>query len=128
MVSVQVHQKKITGLYMKEKTAVLSVSDDGHFRITSMCPEFDNKLIDPQEFELTCFALRAPTFNPSAIEIFFGSALGKMFYYSCGFLAVDKQIIYEDRKEGPITNVVCHQDIVAWSTPSKIRVIHYSKK
>jgi hypothetical protein len=62
------------------------------------------------------------------MEIFFGTATGKLFYFYPAILGVDKQIIFDDNKEGPITSVVCQNDIVAWSTLKKIRVIHYSKK
>jgi len=122
------HEKQITALYMQQKVAVLSVSDDGMFKITSMSTEFENKTIDPQEHELKCFALRDEQFNYNNLELFFGTGSGKLFYYSWGFIKVDKQIIFDDAKEGPITNVVCSNDIVAWSTLKKIRIIHFSKK
>jgi hypothetical protein len=42
--------------------------------------------------------------------MFFGTGSGKLFYYYYGnlYLGVEKQIIFDDNKEGPITSVVCH--------------------
>ena len=39
-----------------------------------------------------------------------------------------KEIIFDDASEGPITNILCHKDVVAYSTKTKVRVIHYEKK
>jgi len=103
------HQKKVTNVYLKENSAILSTSNDGTLRITSLCPEFDNIVIEPKEFELTTFALRATSFNPSQIDFFVGTAQGKLFYFYNGWLSNEKELIHDDREEGPITNVVCYQ-------------------
>ena len=51
-----------------------------------------------------------------------------MFYYCNGLLSNQKEIIHDEKAEGAVTNVVCYNDLVAWSTATKIRLIHYSKK
>lgn len=68
----QPHSKKINQIFMKEKTAVVTISNDGILRITSMSPEFDDIKIELQEFELTSFCLRY-AFNPSQLEFFVGT-------------------------------------------------------
>jgi hypothetical protein len=124
----QPHTKKITHIYIKEGAALITTSHDGKLKITSLCVDFDHLEFDLNEFELSCFALRAPTFNPSNIEFFIGSALGKLYYYYKGWIKYDKEQINDNNNEGPITTVVAHMDIVAWATPQNIRVIHYQKK
>lgn len=42
----QAHSKKITCLYIKEHSAIVSTSFDGILRVTSLCPEFDDMLIE----------------------------------------------------------------------------------
>jgi hypothetical protein len=59
------HTKKITGIYYKELSAILTTSDDGTLRVTTLCSDFDHWTIEPKELELSCFSLRAATFNPS---------------------------------------------------------------
>lgn len=87
-------------------------------------------LIEPNEYELTSFALRAPTFTPSQIDFFIGTASGKVFYLYKKWLVTNdgKDPIHEDLEEGPVTSIVCNDDLVAWSTATKIRLIHYSRK
>ena len=85
-------------------------------------------MIDPKEFELTCFSLKEATFNPSKIDFFVGTATGKLFYFYNGWFNNEKELIHNDKDEGPITNVLCYNDLVAWSTSTKIRLIHYSKR
>ena len=113
---------------MRKNSAILSTSNDGTLKITSLCPEFDNMMIDPKEFELTCFALRNQAFNPKNIDFFVGTSQGKLFYFYNGWFSNEKELIHNDKVEGPITNILCHNDLVAWSTPTKIRLIHYSRK
>ena len=81
------HTKKITSIYLKEQSAILTTSDDGVLRVTSLCPEFDHWAIEPKEYELSCFALRSPTFNASMVELFIGTSQGKLFYYYNGLLS-----------------------------------------
>jgi hypothetical protein len=96
-------------------------------KITSLCPEFDDIIYELQEFELNCFSLKN-TFNASNIEMFVGTQSGKMLYYSTGWFQNTKEIMHNNKDEGPVTNVVCHKDVVCWSTLKNIRVIHYAKK
>lgn len=42
----QAHKKKVTCVFIKETSAILSVSYDGFLKITSLCPEFDNMEVD----------------------------------------------------------------------------------
>lgn len=93
-----------------------------------MCPEFDNMMLELNEYELTCFSLRASTFNASQIEFFIGTAFGKLFYFYAGWLKNDKENIHDNADEGPVTVISCYQDIVSWATPKNIRVIHFAKK
>ena len=83
--------------------------------------------LDIQEYEISCFCLRN-TFNPSYIEFFIGTAGGKLFYFYNGWIQNTKEVIHNNAEEGPILNVQCFNDIVAWATPANIRVIHYSRK
>lgn len=122
------HTKKVTHIYLKESSAILSTSNDGTLKVTTLCPEFDNMVIEPKEFELTCFTLREQSFNPSKIDFFVGTSLGKLFYFYNGWFNNEKELIHDDRQEGPVTNVVCYKDLVAWSTSSNIRLIHYSRR
>lgn len=82
----QTHQKKITSIYIKESSAIITTSYDGYLKITSLCPEFDNMSLEIKELELSCFCLRAMTFNASNIEFFIGTSLGKLFYFYNGWL------------------------------------------
>lgn len=99
------HTKKVTHLYIKEYSAIISCSHDGYLKITSLCPEFDNMMLEVQEFELSCFSLRGPTFNASNIEFFIGTALGKLFYFYNGWLQNTKEIIHHNEAEGTINSV-----------------------
>lgn len=40
------HTKKISNLYLKEATAIVSTSFDGLLRVTSLCPDFDDIKIE----------------------------------------------------------------------------------
>ena len=84
--SYEAHTKKITCIYYKELSAILTTSDDGTLRVTSLCSDFSNWTVDPKEMELSCFCLRASTFNASQFELFIGTQTGKMFYYYSGLL------------------------------------------
>lgn len=112
---------------MKEQTAIITTSYDGLIIVSTLCPEFDDITHDIGEFELSCFALRN-SFNASNIEFFIGTASGKLFYFYNGWLQNTKEKLNEKDDEGPVTNVVCYKDIVAWSTMKCIKVIHYSRK
>jgi hypothetical protein len=50
-----------------------------------LSPEFDDILLEPNEFEITCFCLRN-TFTPSLIEFFVGTSKGKLFYFYNGWI------------------------------------------
>ena len=82
----QAHTKKITNIYIKEYSAIISTSYDSYLKITTLCPEFDNMQLELNEYELSCFSLRAQSFNASQIEFFIGTALGKLFYFYNGWL------------------------------------------
>lgn len=124
---IQPHNRKITNVVIKENSAIISSSHDGFLVISFLTTEFEDMRIDLQELELSCFCLKS-SFNPSQIEFFIGTCLGKLFYFYNGWLQNTKEVIHNNQTEGPITNVTCFNDIVAWSTPQNIRVIHYSKK
>ena len=70
---IQPHDKKITHIYIKEKTALISTSHDGTLYITSLCPEFDDIPLPMQENELSCFSTRQ-TFNAASLEFFVGTS------------------------------------------------------
>jgi hypothetical protein len=53
----QTHTKKVTSIYIKETSAIISSSHDGFIKITSLCPEFDSMSLDIKELELSCFCL-----------------------------------------------------------------------
>jgi hypothetical protein len=106
----------------------LTASFDGTLHVTSLCTDFDSWKIEPKELEVTCFTLRSPTFNPSHVEFFIGTTQGKFFYYYSAFLSSQKEVIHDDKNEGIITNCICYNDLVVWSTATKIRLIHYSKR
>jgi WD40 repeat protein len=122
------HTKKVNCLFVKEGSVIISCSNDGTIKITSLCPEFDHLSIDTKEFELTCFTLRTLPFNHSTLDFFCGTSQGKMFFYYNGWFDSQKELIQEDKEEGMITNILCYNDIVTWSTMHKIRVIHYSRR
>lgn len=121
------HAKKITQVYIKEYVAIISISFDGLLKITSLCSEFDDIEIDIEEYELSCFSLRH-AFNSGKLEFFIGTGHGKLVYFYNGFFQNTKEVIHSDDKEGPITTVVCKDEVVTWATPKNIRVIHYSEK
>lgn len=124
----QLHSKKITGIYIKDSSAIITCSYDGLLKITSLCPEFDSMTLEIKELELSCFCLRGASFNASNIEFFIGTPLGKLFYFYNGWLQNTKEILHLNEEEGPVLTVVCYHEIVAWATPKNIRVIHFSKK
>ncbi|CDW71200.1 vacuolar protein sorting-associated protein 41 homolog [Stylonychia lemnae] len=124
----QAHSKKITSIYLKETSAIISSSHDGIIKITSLCPEFDTMTLEIKELELSCYCLRALTFNASNIEFFIGTTQGKLFYFYNGWLQNTKEVIHNNQEEGPILCVTSYQDVVSWATPKNIRVIHYGKK
>jgi hypothetical protein len=94
--------------------------------------------------ELTSFSLRFIPFihrNAKFIEFFVGNAQGKLIHYNKdlsykpGSNTRDnstKDIIFDNPAEGPITCVQCYnredKDLVAYSTATRVRVIHYEKR
>ncbi len=84
--SFQAHDKKITSAYIKEYSAIITSSHDGYLKITTLCPEFDNRTLEVMEYELSCFSLRGSSYIASNVEFFIGTALGKLFYFYNGWL------------------------------------------
>lgn len=67
-------------------------------------------------------------FNPSNIDFFVGTSVGKLIYFYKGWINDNKESIFVDDKQNTITSVVYFRGFVAWSTVESIRVIHYQKK
>ncbi len=126
---------------------MFTVSDDGLFKMTYLIPNVPNCTIFPelyypnkQNVELTCFSLRHLPFihrSTNFLEVFIGSQLGQLIYYKKDLIWTHesktadqsvKEIIYDDRSEGAITNILSYKDVVVYSTKTKVRVIHYEKR
>ena len=69
--------------------------------------------------------------------MFIGSQQGQLIYFKKDLIwtrdsrTADqsiKEIIFEDSSEGPITNILSYKDVVAYSTKTKVRVIHYERR
>lgn len=143
---------KINQLYLQQGIALFSVSDNGLLRMYSMVDDLGHFYIDAENIpqtslansvrkvELTCFCLRFIPFihrNAKFIEFFIGNAQGKLIHCKRDLLFKPdsktkdnstKEIIFDNPAEGPITGVQCNNDLVVYSTATRVRIIHYEKK
>lgn len=66
------HRSKVTMVYLKEDTAVISSSIEGKVVVNFHDEELESIAITLNEDDLTCFCTKG-TFNPAKVEFFYGT-------------------------------------------------------
>lgn len=76
----QPHQKKITGIFLREASFVVTSSFDGFINFTSLRQDKPNKQINPKGYEISCLCYLD---NPNReYEMLIGFVKGDMQYYN----------------------------------------------
>ena len=125
------HERKVTDIWMQHNKAIVSSSHDMkiHIKCTMSPPDFDDQTIkiDGYEEELQCIAVIENQCAPANLNCFVGTMEGHLIRYNRSFFKNKIERFGSHSDEGAVTQVIYRFGILVWSTPKKIRIIHYKR-
>ena len=100
-----------------------------HIKCTMNPAEFDDQTIsiDGYDEELQCITIIDNQCEPASINCFVGTMEGHLIRYNKTYFNSKIETFGKHPEEGPVTQVIYRFGMLVWSTPKKIRVIHYNR-
>ena len=88
---------------------------------------FDDQTIAIEGYgeELQCIAVIDNQCAPASLNCFVGTMEGHLIRYNRSYFKNNITAIGKHPDEGAVTQVIYRYGMLVWSTPKKIRVIHY---
>ena len=98
-------------------------------KIRSLTKEFDDQTIEIEGYqeELQCIAVIDNQCAPASLNCFVGTMEGRLLLYTRSWIRGNIEKLHDQPGEGAVTQVKYQYGLVIWSTPKKIRVIHYKR-
>lgn len=122
----QPHEKKISGIYIREGASIATCSNDGTIHIESLKGEQPKRINFKDQYEISCFCHIDPN---SDGEFVLGFGKGDIWHYKEKSFLFNKNTIrnslYKGNQEGSIISVVYYKKILAWATAKMIRLRYY---